>query len=146
MRVLGPLDKSLIEAFEKDRLEKAPGDPFEKQIQSWSAPWRPEALEHYLSLGWSFGLFEQEQLVGYMLGQPLLFFQSYAQSLWVEHIGYSQPDQLEKLIEIAYRWSRDKHLQKVLISARIIPSDFRSEFSLRLNEEGIFEIPTAKYK
>lgn len=103
--------------FEKNLLDKAFEDEMDKELASWSARWRKESLEHYLNLGWSFGIWSdinKTELLGYVLAQPLLFFRGLTQSLWVEHISGSKEIQ-QSLIEIVYRWSRDKHLQQLII-------------------------------
>lgn len=99
--------------FENSRMIGA--DSTQDMISSWHARWRREALEHYLPLGWSFAMRDRSQrLHGYFLAQPLLFFRGYTQSLWIEHMSFTSEDVRDSLIEIAYKWGRDKHLQRVL--------------------------------
>lgn len=99
-----------ILTFEMARL---PGEGIEKEMESWHALWRREALEHYAPLGWSFVSRAQGQLQGYVLAQPILFFKGWTQSLWVEHISATSQELETYLFEVAYRWARDKHFQKV---------------------------------
>ena len=103
--------------FENQLLDQKFDDEMEKQFASWSARWRQESLEHYLKMGWSFGIWSDQEktiLLGYVLAQPLLFFRGFTQTLWVEHIS-GPKDIQQKLIEIVYRWSRDKHLQQLIL-------------------------------
>jgi hypothetical protein len=81
--------------------------------------WRKEALEHYLPLGWSFCKREDDKLIAYILCQPLLFFEGWTQSLWIEHVSAVNPADAQEMIDIAYRWARDKHLQKVFFNTQL---------------------------
>lgn len=115
--VLRKDDADTVLAFEKERLAEAVPDEIEREFASWNARWRPEALEHYLSSGWCFGVWSREgqsQLLGYFLAQPILFFRGMTQTLWVEHVAYSTQEVGRHLVEVAYRMARDKHMQKVL--------------------------------
>ena len=116
--ILGPTDAEQIIAYEKGRLSAA--DPMEQEMASWHAKWRQESLNHHLPLGWSFGFKQtingESKLAGYFIGQPLLFFRGLTQTLWVEHIAFDSEEIGLKLIETAYRWAKDKHLQMVLFS------------------------------
>lgn len=102
--------------FEKARL---PGEGIEKEMLAWHAPWRQEALEHYLPKGWSFVKRVDGQIIGYVLCQPLLFFQGWTQSLWIEHVAATNPEIGTEMLEMAYRWARDKHLQKVFFNTEL---------------------------
>ena len=121
-RILQSSDLDEIVQYEKLKLKETIADEMEREMASWNARWRQESLEHYLPLGWSFLIrdsslpseFSSEgQLVGYFLGQPLLFFDGQTQSLWVEHIQYSTLQARDELCDLAYRLSREKHFQKV---------------------------------
>lgn len=105
-----------IMSFERAHLE---GPDFEKEMASWHARWRKEALEHYLPLGWSFSKKVEGQLVAYILCQPLLFFEGWTQSLWIEHVAGTESAHIHEMIEVAYRWARDKHLQKVFFNTEL---------------------------
>ena len=96
-------------AFAKTQITAA--DPMEREMQSWNARWRAEALDHYLPQGWSFVALDDDKVVGFLIAQPLLFFRGLTQTLWVEDV--LGPD-AEALIEAARAWARDKHLQCVL--------------------------------
>ena len=122
-------DMEEIYAWEQSRLKQKYLDENECQLLSWQAPWRKESLEHYLNLGWSFLLRSEEGggLLGYYLAQPLLFYRSQTQSLWVEYLQYERQkegNEKEKegkereiqkaLCELAIQNAREKHLQQVL--------------------------------
>lgn len=99
-----------------------PEDPesFENKMQVWDSSYRKEALEHYLKLGWSFLAFDSNQkLVGFFLGQALLFLDKQTQTLWVEYICAKNDEVKTELIDIAYRLSREKHFQRVLLPAEL---------------------------
>ncbi len=111
-----------IQEFEKKKLQEVVTDEMEREIQSWNAKWRPESLEHYLPNGWSFVARNPEVesqhsseglLMGYFLAQPLLFLDGQTQSLWVEHIAYNSLKARDEICDLAYRLSREKHLQRV---------------------------------
>lgn len=87
----------------------------EHEMSSWTAPWRQEALNHYLPQGWSFGAFEGGELKAYVLGQPFLFYRGLTQTLWIEHVSYSEAKSALAVLDVAHRWARDKHLQCVLL-------------------------------
>lgn len=102
--------------FEKGRLELLEPDPIARELKGWDAKWRMESLEHFLPIGWSFGARNLDgQLLGYFLAQPFLFFRGMTQTLWVEHLSYLSPDIGMGLVDLAYRWGRDKHMQKVVV-------------------------------
>lgn len=122
--------------------EQLTGEGLEKEMKSWHAPWRREALEHYSSLGWSFVMRSDGKLKGYVLAQPLLFFKGWTQSLWVEHISASDPKLATYLFEIVYRWSRDKHFQKVYFYETL---HFVNKDQLPIQKEGfINSLSTSK--
>ena len=60
--------------FEMERVE---GEGIEKEMLSWHAPWRREALSHYLPQGWSFVKKKDGKIIGYVMAQPILFFQGW---------------------------------------------------------------------
>jgi len=115
VQVLLPQHKDAVLAFAKAQLARRVSDPTESELQSWTAPWRAEALDHYLNMGWSYGLFEGETLVGFLLAQPLLFYRGLTQTLWVEHVSAPESQGRVLLLDTAYRWARDKHFQCVLV-------------------------------
>lgn len=116
VKILAPQDLESILTFEKSKLV---GEDFDREMASWHARWRRESLEHYLPLGWSFFKREKGELVAYILCQPLLFFEGWTQSLWIEHVSASRAEDAQEMIDIAYRWARDKHLQKVFFNTQL---------------------------
>ena len=100
--------------YEEHRLMEQGLPEDEAKISAWSAPWRKEALEHYIPMGWSFLARDLDgKLLGYFLAQPILFFDRQTQSLWVEHLQASSLLARDALTDLACRLSRDKHLQRV---------------------------------
>lgn len=108
--------------YENRKLSETVTNPDDRAFEAWKAKWRREALEHYLNLGWSFVARDHNQvssyskdglLMGYFIAQPLLFFEGHTQSLWVEHLQYTSLQARDELCELAYKLSREKHLQKV---------------------------------
>lgn len=138
---LGLDDKSAIQDLESTFL--ADMDPMERELLTWSARFRPEALEFYLPLGWSFGGFDgDKKLVGYFLAQPLLFFGGLTQTLWVEHLAYKTTETGQALLDLVTRLSKEKHLQRVLLA---------ENFGLQLSAghqkigDAIIEIKTSRF-
>ena len=92
-------------------------DSFENKMQVWDSSYRKESLEHYFKLGWSFIAFDAEnKIAGFFLGQPLLFLDKQTQSLWIEHVSAKNIEVKTELVDIAFRLSREKHFQRVLLS------------------------------
>lgn len=109
--------------FERRKMIDIIPDETERELAAWNSRWRKEALNHYLPMGWSFicrdtsqqSTFSSEgQLVGYFIAQPLLFFDGNTQTLWVEHLQFSSLQARDELCDLAYRLSREKHLQRVI--------------------------------
>lgn len=95
-------------------------DEIENQIAVWGSFYRKESLEHYFKTGWSFvAVDEQEKVCGFFMAQPLLFFDRQTQTLWVEYMSASNQEILSQLVDIAYRLSREKHFQRVLLAAEL---------------------------
>lgn len=121
IRILLPEDKESVLAFASALAELEISDPIERELQSWSSRSRPEALDHYLRLGWSYGAFDINtgQLLGFLLAQPLLFYRGLTQTVWVEELAH-KPEDLTVALELlntAYRWARDKHVQCLLLES-----------------------------
>jgi hypothetical protein len=111
-----------ILTYENSKLKELYSTEIEQSLARWSSRWRQESLEHYLKAGWSFILRDREipstfsmdgALIGYFLAQPLLFLDGQTQSLWIEHVSFSNLSARDRLCEFAYKLSREKHLQKV---------------------------------
>ncbi len=117
IRILLPADQEIVAKFARERLEKTASDQMEVEMHSWIARWRPESLAYYLPQGWSFGAFQGEKLCGIILGQPLIFFRGLTQTLWIEELIFNEPGIGRELLEVAYKWCKDKHLQCVLIES-----------------------------
>lgn len=117
IRILMASDVDAISAFENEILAQVHSDPMEQMMAVWNSKFRPEALNHYLPLGWSFGIFERESktLMGYFIGQPLLFFDGCTQTLWVEHVQAKSSAHQQLLLETAVKISREKHFQRVIL-------------------------------
>ena len=95
-------------------------DEYEKMMSVWSSSFRKESLEHYFKLGWSFIASDAKlKIVGFFLGQPLLFFAQQTQTLWIEHVSAIDSSVTTELVDVAYRLAREKHFQRVLCSDKI---------------------------
>ena len=129
-----------IMAFEMPRLT---GEGFEREMASWHAPWRKEALSHYLPLGWSFVKKVDQKIVGYVLAQPFLFYKSWTQVLWLEHVSAVDTQTGLEMIHVAYRWARDKHLQKVFFSQNLAFSD-KIDFCTTTKDHSLIYLNTTK--
>lgn len=115
IRILLDSDKEEVLNFAKERLAEQTGNPIESELAAWTARWRGEALDHYLKLGWSFGVFEDGLLQGFVLAQPYLFHRGLTQTLWVEWLDAENSEIAHKLLETVHQWARDKHFQCVLL-------------------------------
>jgi hypothetical protein len=118
IRVLLPEDKDVILAFARARHDLLHEDPMERELQSWTAPWRAEALDHYLKLGWSYGAFANGKLIGFLLAQPILFFRALTQTLWVESLISENLEITQNLLDTVHKWARDKHFQCVWVEGQ----------------------------
>lgn len=118
--------------------------PHEQEFTSWNAVWRKESLEHYLPLGWSFGLWAEGAFSGYGLVQPLLFFRGATQSLWVEHIAFDTIAVGTELVSTILGWARTQHLQKVLFSEGSQVRSLKGPWSLEEGASGELEVLTTK--
>ena len=112
--------------FERERLSGELSE-IEREMNSWQQPWRRESLEHYSQLGWSFISWRDEQVQGYLLAQPILFFNNWTQTLWIEHLSFSHDEVGQELVDVAVRWAKTKHLQKVIFNSQSESASFVSE-------------------
>lgn len=145
LQVLSLNELDIVHGWSRERSN--PDDPFE----GWTAPWRTESLQHYLKLGWS--MFKRNpdsgELLGYVLAQPILFMRTQTQSVWIEYVDALTPAIKTDLVETIIRVSREKHMQRVLFEARLLPMDqglgeiIRGR-SGRVIEEDMIEIATTK--
>lgn len=114
LRIIEATEVDLILDYEQRRTVEQFPNEMDRMFNSWHSKARKEALIHYLPMGWSFMATDHDsQLVGYFLGQPLLFFDGQTQSLWIEHLQFSSLQARDALTELAYRLSREKHFQRV---------------------------------
>lgn len=134
--------------FERKLLDKhSQLSDMEKEMSSWHAKWRKEQLEHYLSLGWSAGIFSDDgHLTSYYLAQPIVFFRGLTQTIWVEHFCYEEKQDMETLFEVCYRQAREKHLQAVIIhNPDIHPNEIHQGLKTESLSEELILIKTAKF-
>lgn len=117
IKVLDSQNIDKVLHFEEQRALRQFEDSMELEFHKWQAPWRKESLEHYIVGGWSFGVWSStEDLEGYFLAQPLVFFDGQTQSLWMEWLSYNDVQVGQELVELAVGYSREKHFQRVLVA------------------------------
>lgn len=144
--ILNAGDADAIKQFEGALQAEGVGDILDREMASWHARWRPEALEFYLPLGWSFGFRRDSELAGYLLAQPLLFFRGLTQTLWVEHVAFASVEIGQQLIDTAHRWAKDKRLQTVLFSeAEPLQAALKQFPAHSLLNDRIAEMKSAKF-
>lgn len=113
-KVIQAIDIDELLNFDVKQLNLKYLDPEDLMFATWSSRARRESLEHYSKLGWSFkALNKNHEIQGFILAQPLLFLSGQTQSLWVEYLCSSSLQVQEFLLDLAYRLSREKHLQCV---------------------------------
>lgn len=144
-RILIETDKVAITDFEKVRLNETVADTMEREMRAWNARWRDEALAHYLPQGWSFGTFNGAKLAGYILGQPYMFHRGLTQTLWIEHLSATDRETAKHLIEVAHKWSRDKHLQAVLMEKNAETEFVLEEFPKATLHGELIEIKSTRF-
>lgn len=143
MRFLQPSDKEKILEFERSRLKQQLNEE-EAIFAEWKASWREESLDFYLPNGWCFGILSEQGIEAYFLAQPILFLHGHMQSLWVEHIVASKAEQRDRLIEVAYKTSREKHLQKLLIKHTCLNTKDLTSYKHKEWVDLYFELTTTK--
>lgn len=116
----------------------------QREMKSWENPWRVESLRHYSQLGWSFIAQDEEGLKGYVLGQPVLFFNNWTQTLWIEHMGFKDTDIGFQLMDTAVRWAKTKHLQKVIFNSDSDKASFLQESFPKFQTKGYLHLSTTK--
>lgn len=132
--------------YEKNFSSKDISD-IEKQMLVWDSFFRKESLEHYFKSGWSFiALNQNSEVVGFFMGQALLFLDKQTQSLWIEYISANNMDIYTELVDIAYRLSREKHFQKVLFSQVVTEQKLNKEFDFKKWERVVSYLKTTKQK
>lgn len=135
-----------VEAVYEYEQSQLPADQSEiqKEMTSWDNPWRKESLDHYAKLGWSFVAVEEDKIVGYILGQTVLFFNNWTQTLWVEHLSFKDNEVGHQLADTVIRWAKTKHLQKVVMNSQSDRAAFVTESFPKFNESGYFHLSTTK--
>ncbi len=138
-------DIDLVYDFELSRTAVLGADEYEQMMSVWSSSFRKESLEHYFKLGWSFIATDNDQkIVGFFLGQPLLFFAQQTQTLWIEHIAAVDSDVATELVDVFYRLAREKHFQRVICSDQILKMKLNKEFPFQPWELSIQYLKTTK--
>ncbi len=152
-RVIELSDLQEILDFEAKKMQDNIPDEAERLFASWNSRHRPEALEHYIKIGWSFiardkdaATKEQPEgpLAGYFIAQPLLFLDGQTQTLWVEHVQYSTLKARDELCELAYKLSREKHLQRVYFPKENGVANSITGFKPEVWQPGAFAVKTTK--
>lgn len=144
--VIQPDNLQEIIALETKKAQEVYPDEIERAIASWSSKSREEALNHYISLGWSFLARDEDsnKIMGYFIAQPLLFFEGQTQSLWVEHIQYCSLQARDELCELAYKLGREKHLQRVYFPNDPGILNSIKSFKAEAWQPGTFAVKTTK--
>lgn len=138
-------DTESIYKFAEDKLRLETPDEMELMMKVWSSRFRKEALEHYLKLGWSFIAYnEQHQIVGFFLGQPILFFEGHTQTLWVDMLSSNDFKIEADLAEIAIKLSKDKHFQKVILPKSVETLHFEKPFHFQKWSDDYVWVKTTK--
>ena len=131
--------------YEFKKIEVPGNHEIENQILVWNSFFRKESLEHYFRLGWSFvAVGSDQQIKGFFMGQPLLFVDKQTQTLWVEYVSADSSEIFTELVDIAYRLSREKHFQRVLISEEVKNHSLTKEFPFQKWERSILTLKTTK--
>ena len=123
IKVATAQDQGAIFDFEKKKKQQMGLPEMEVTMASWEEPWREESLAFYLKTGWCFIARDGDKVGGYLLAQPMLFVQGYTQALWVDYVSAKDSTLENELLDVAYRWERSKHLQKVLFNTRHIDNE-----------------------
>lgn len=145
VRILLPQDLDAILAYAKAHHLAKGGDEIELELNSWTARWRQESLTHYLGLGWSFGVFQENQCRGIILAQPLLFYRGLTQTLWVEELLSETSDAAHLLLETVSKWARDKHFQCVLMEGVQRDINLENFKNVHVVDQRWVELRTARF-
>lgn len=138
-------DVDFVHQFEVNQRFGNEAESFENKMQIWDSSFRKEALEHYFKLGWSFLAHDLSgHLVGFFLGQPLLFLDKQTQTLWVEYVSAVNIEVKTELIDIAYRLSREKHFQRVLLSTEFQNENLTKPFPFQKWDRSTSSLKTTK--
>ena len=144
-RIAQLADVESVYDFEFKQRFNETDDEMERMMAVWNSAYRKEALEHYFKLGWSFiAQNENNEVVGFFMGQPLLFFDAQTQTLWVEYVSAVDMKITTELVDIAYRLSREKHFQRVLVSESIQNLKLEKELPFQKWERSTSLLKTTK--
>lgn len=144
-RIAQLADVEAVFNFEYQKNFNSNLNEIENQMLVWDSFFRKEALEHYFKSGWSFvALDPQNNIVGFFMGQALLFLDKQTQSLWIEYISASNPEVYTELVDIAYRLSREKHFQKVLFSDVVKAQPLNKNYNFLNWERNVTYLKTTK--
>ncbi len=142
-KVIGQQEIPLIQSFEKAKLSHL--NEVEQMTISWNASWREESLEFYLKTGWCIGMWDESQnFCGYFLAQPLIYMETYTQTLWVEHIGCTTPENFLALVEFAYKYAKEKYLQRILFNKNKDFEKIQMPYKIVRENQNYLEIHTTK--
>ena len=133
-------DVEAVYQFEIKKNFSNDSESFENKMAVWDSHYRTEALNHYFKTGWSFIAHDSEKnVVGFFIGQALLFLEKQTQSLWVEYISAINSEIKTELVDIAYRLAREKHFQRVLFAKSLEQAQLTKSFPFQNWErENIF--------
>ena len=138
-------DVEAVYQFEFHQTSIETDNEYDQMMAVWNSSFRKESLEHYFKLGWSFLAFDKNNnIVGFFLGQPLLFFDQQTQSLWIEHVSSIHPSISTGLVDLAFRLSREKHFQRVLVSENIQKLNLEKVFPFQKWERSVQFLKTTK--
>ncbi|MFN3453955.1 MAG: hypothetical protein ACK41T_03275 [Pseudobdellovibrio sp.] len=144
-RIAQNTDIDSIYQFAEDRLRASVPDEMDLMMKVWESRFRKEALEHYLKMGWSFvGFDPQGKIVGFFIGQPLLFFEGQTQTLWVEMISAVDYKIEADLAEIAIRLARDKHFQRAILPQSVQTLHYERPYTFNVYSESCVWVKTTK--
>lgn len=142
-------DIQTIVQFEKQKYITQGVSDIEISMIQWNSKWRPEYIEHYWKTGWSFTVKNSaNQLVGYFLAQPFMFFNGQTQTLWVDVISSEHREVLELMIDTFVKLCREKHLQMVYIPKEFLEQNSENSFKglekVQTNNQNLYFIKTTK--
>jgi hypothetical protein len=142
-KVLKIQDLETVYLFEQQKYKNLP--EAERMFLEWKSSWRKESLEHYLNLSWSMATYDESGVLqGYFLAQPFLFTEGLTQTLWIEHLSYKSDSVAEELLDLIYRYARDKHLQRVLFNSNEDLNHIAKKFKFSNESKNYFEVYTTK--
>lgn len=137
-------DLQRISEFERNKKLSSGVDQVKIQLSSWNEPWREESLRFYLDTGWCFVANQGDELAGFILCQPLLFFQSWTQSLWIEYLSGENNEIAAELVDVAWRWARSKHLQMVFFNRKFVDETLLKSQLPNVSEVSMLKLASAK--